>query len=92
MNMLFVSALLLVRNESKEFTIASTRIRGMYGTRTDIDSHLGLFLFFIYYNKYYKFCPSLYRYGWYAKVDNVFRQLVGYKGGVLAVEVGRSLL
>ena len=51
MNMLFVSALLLVRNESKEFTIASTRMSTEIGDRTDRDSILPdfCFLFIIIY-------------------------------------------
>ena len=57
MNMLFVSALLLVRNESKEFTIASTRMRCMYATRTDKRFYFGAFFVFYYYNIFHIFCP-----------------------------------
>jgi hypothetical protein len=47
--------------------------------------NMGLFLFFIYYNIYYKFCPSLYGMVGLGRVGR-------YKGGVLALEVGRSLV
>ena len=58
MDRLFFSALLLVRNESKEFTIASTRMSTERGDRTDKrgcgrmgagqtrDSYFDYFLFF----------------------------------------------
>ena len=63
MNMLFVSALLLVRNESKEFTIASTRMNTERGDWTDKRFLFALFLFFIYYNIFTNF-GQIYWYGW----------------------------